>query len=67
VLSFWERLEPVVALLATDGVNLAFEQFEYVAVQAQDWQAEHPRGDYPPGVRRMPFSDPWRDIDHVGR
>jgi hypothetical protein len=63
VLSFWQRLEPVVALAARDGVNRAFEQFEYVAVQAQDWEASHAGGDYPKAVRRMPLTDPWRDLD----
>ena len=58
VLSFWQQLEPVVAMFAKqDGSNLSFEQFEYLAVQAQDWSAVHPRGDYPKGVRRMSLTN----------
>ena len=54
VLRFWELLEPVVALVAEpSGSNTSFEQFEYVAVQAQDWVANHPKGDYPKGMRRI--------------
>jgi hypothetical protein len=63
VLAFWEHLAPVVVLSARDGANKAFEQFEYLAVQAEDWEAIHPGGDYPKGVRRMPLTDPWRDLD----
>lgn len=63
VLAFWQQLEPVVALSAEGGANKAFEQFEYLAVQAQEWEANHPGGDYPKGVRRLPLTDPWRDLD----
>jgi len=64
VTRFWRRLEPVVALLVgPDGVNTAFEQFEYLIVQAQDWLAKHPSGDYPAGVRRIPLTDPWAAED----
>ena len=64
VLGFWALLEPVVALtLAPDGSNIAFEQFEYLAVKAQEWIAAHPAGDYPRGERRLPIADPWKDLD----
>lgn len=64
VLSFWQQLEPVVAIIAQqDGSNVFFEQFEYLAVQAQDWIAVHPQGDYPKGVRRMRLTDPWKDVE----
>lgn len=64
VLGFWKLLEPVVALAASrDGANISFEQFEYLAVKAQDWLAAHPAGDYPAGVRRLPLPDSWKDID----
>jgi len=65
VASMWKTLEPVVALTAqaSGGVNASFEQFEYVAVQAQDWLEKHPGGDYPSGVRRIPLTDPWAKED----
>jgi hypothetical protein len=65
VLAFWQRLEPVIALVAHEsaGSNVDFQQFEYLAVQAQDWIAAHPQGDYPRGVRRMPITDRWKDVD----
>jgi len=64
VLGFWKLLEPVVALSASrDGGNIAFEQFEYLAVKAQDWIAAHPEGDYPKGERRLQMTDQWSDVD----
>jgi len=61
VLRHWRQLEPVVAILAEqDGSNVAFEQFEYLAVQADDWMHVHPSGDYPKDVRRMPLTNPWK-------
>jgi hypothetical protein len=64
ILGFWNLLEPVVGLsLTPDGRNVYFEAFEYLAVQAQDWIAAHPGGDYPPGVRRMQIRDRWKDVD----
>jgi hypothetical protein len=33
---FWKRLEPAIALMAnSNGVNTAFEHFEYVTVEAR--------------------------------
>jgi hypothetical protein len=34
---------------------------------AADWVALHPQGDYPKDVRRMPLTDPWRDLDQKNR
>ena len=64
VVRFWHQLEPVIALLAdpVEG-NTAFQQFEYVAAQAQRWLEKHPEGDYPRGAHRMPLVDAWRDVD----
>jgi hypothetical protein len=66
IVSFWRRLEPVVALLAvqSNGVNTSFESFEYLAVQAKEWLASHPGGNYPAGVARMPLADKWAEIDN---
>ena len=62
----FKMLEPVVALMAArDRANLAYEQFEYIAVQAQDWIQAHPRGDYPKGVRRIPLTNRWKDDDRT--
>ena len=65
IVGFWTRLEPVVALVAdgTGGSNTAFEQFEYLTVQARRWRELHPGGSYPPGVERIPLQDPWAEED----
>jgi hypothetical protein len=65
VVSFWRRLEPVIAITArvTGGVNTSWEQFEYLTIQARQWLAQHPHGDYPPGVERIRVEDPWSEDD----
>ena len=64
VLAFWQDLEPVVALSAERlGANTAFEQFEFLVVQAQEWSASHPGGDYPKGVQRLPLTNRWKDSE----
>ncbi|HEY8320729.1 MAG TPA: hypothetical protein VIG46_02890 [Candidatus Baltobacteraceae bacterium] len=64
---FWDRLEPVVAISAerTGGVNIVFENFEYLAIQARKWFAEHPNGTFPAGTARLPLNDPWKDRDRT--
>ena len=66
IVQFWERLEPVVALLA-DPVkgNYSFQQFEYLTVQARRWLERHPEGDYPKGEQRIQLTDSWRETDGV--
>jgi hypothetical protein len=66
IVSFWRRLEPAITLLAVQygGVNTSFESFEYMAVQAKEWLASHPGGNYPTGVARMPLVDTWADQDN---
>jgi len=63
IASYWERLEPIVALVATttDGSNTAFEQFEYLTVCARRWLARHPGGNYPSGVERIPIVNRWAE------
>jgi len=62
--SFWKRLEPAIALMTyPEGVNTAFEAFEYLSVEARGWIARHPQGDYPRGKPRITLVDPWLQID----
>jgi hypothetical protein len=59
----WERVAPVVAIYRrTEGSGI-WENFEYLAVLVQDWLAAHPKGDYPPGVRRIELKDEWLEAD----
>jgi Domain of unknown function (DUF4760) len=60
----WENLAPVAAMLRrSDDDALLWENFEYLAVISQDWTAAHPKGTYPPGVRRVELKDDWFEAD----
>jgi hypothetical protein len=62
VLDHWERLAPVAAVMRRqDGA--VWENFEYLAVLAQDWEAAHPKGTYPAGIRRLDLKDEWLEAD----
>jgi hypothetical protein len=64
IVSFWNILEPVIAILAAaTGSNTAFEQFEFLTVNARRWIARHPGGNYPSGVERIPLRDQWAEED----
>ena len=64
--TFWKSLEPAIALRAnSNGVNTAFEHFEYVTVEARSWIAVHPDGDYPTGKPRIPLVNPWKKADRA--
>ena len=55
VTGFWNRLEPVVALMSDSHGNTVCQDFEYLAVEARKWVAAHPNGDYVRGAKRMPL------------
>jgi hypothetical protein len=59
----WESLVPVVVGSRRSLGNALWENFEYFVVLAQDWQAAHPEGTYPPGVRRIELADELREVD----
>ncbi len=64
--SFWKDLEPVIAMsVNSNGVNTTFQNFEYIAVEAGEWLAVHPDGDYPRGKARMPLVNRWRETDRA--
>lgn len=55
----WTGLAPLLSVIRSDPTNFAiWENFEYLATIAQDWAAQHPDGNYPPGVRRLPLPSP---------
>lgn len=60
---YWNRLEGVVAVLRRERGPGQYENFEYLAMLAERWQARHPHGAYPPGAKRLETSDPWKDAD----
>lgn len=62
ILRAWKRLEQVTALgRAAMGNDLAWENFEYLAVISEDWLAKIEKsGTYPRGVRRMRLTNRWQ-------
>lgn len=55
----WTGLAPLLALIRSDPANYGiWENFEYLATISQDWVAQHPGGNYPRGVRRLPLPAP---------
>jgi hypothetical protein len=63
VLQAWESLAPVTALNRQARGNVIWENFEYLTVLAQDWEAAHAKGTYPAGMRRIKIDYPWLDAD----
>jgi hypothetical protein len=59
----WEKLAPVTAMWRRTRGIVLMENFEYLAVLSQDWDAAHPNGTYPTGVRRIDIKDDWLEAD----
>jgi hypothetical protein len=56
----WSALETFTAFTrAVVGTDTVWDNFEYLAVLAQDWLKQHPQGIYPKGVRRLQLQNPW--------
>ena len=55
----WDRLAPLTAFSRDTISPLAWENFEYLAVLAEDWMKVHRRGTYPVGMRRLKITNPW--------
>jgi len=61
--SHWNRLAPFTAIVRQVAGPVTLENFEYLVVLCQDWLANHPRGDYPAGVRRIDLKNEWLEAD----
>ena len=59
----WENLAPITAIARRSAGDAVWENFEYLAVLAQDWVAVHPKGTYPAGARRLALKDEWLEAD----
>jgi hypothetical protein len=64
---YWGVLAEYTAIARRQGGDDLWENFEYLAVLAEDWDVKHPHGTYPAGMRRKHLSDPWlaADAQHV--
>lgn len=59
----WGHLAPYLAILRRSAGDVLWEKFEYLTVLAQGWMAAHPKGTYPPGMRRIDLKDDWLEAD----
>ena len=57
VLAAWDAMLEVIATWRVSDPR-ALENFEYLAVVVQDWNARNPNGTYPRGVRRLTIPPP---------
>lgn len=63
IIGAWKKLAPTTAIYRRSEGLAVWENFEYLAVLAQDWLAAHPNGTYPAGVRRLEVKDEWLEAD----
>jgi len=55
----WSGLAPFLGVIRSDPANSdIWENFEYLVTVSQDWNAQHPHGNYPPNARRLPLPSP---------
>ncbi len=63
ILNAWKSLVPVIANRRHAQQNPAmYDNFEYLAVAAQQFKRRHPQGTYPGGFERWTMPPLWDDI-----
>jgi len=65
--SYWNRLEPVVAIMRRRRGDWQFANFEYMAMRAQLWLEKHPAGTFPEHTPRAKIVDKWLAEDQALR
>ncbi|GAC1659611.1 MAG: hypothetical protein NVS9B12_13160 [Vulcanimicrobiaceae bacterium] len=55
---YWNLCAPALELYRRGRGPSTYENFEYLAVLAQDWNQKYPDGNYPRGARRLQLSGP---------
>lgn len=63
ILTAWEVLEPVVAIVRRRGDPSIWENFEYLVARSKQWEKENPQGAYPKNVARVQMKDVWLQDD----
>jgi hypothetical protein len=59
VVAYWERLEPVIAIMRRKRGNWQYANFEYMAMRARMWLKKHPQGTFPNHTPRATVTDKW--------
>lgn len=65
ILTAWELLQPVIAIVRRRGDPSIWENFEYLVVRAKMWEKQNPLGAYPTHTPRAALEDAWIDQDSV--
>ncbi len=67
VVAYWNRLEPVVAIMRRQRGDAQFANFEYMAIRAHEWLRKHPAGTFPRRTPRAKLADKWLAEDQALR
>jgi hypothetical protein len=51
--NFWNMFKPVIKRMRTRGGPYIYENFEYLVFLAQQWDRQHPEGNYPSRGERL--------------
>lgn len=65
ILSAWDVLQPVVAIVRRRADPSIWENFEYLVVRAKMWERQNPLGAYPKHTPRASLDDVWIEQDSV--
>ncbi|HZZ00555.1 MAG TPA: DUF4760 domain-containing protein [Candidatus Baltobacteraceae bacterium] len=63
VITTWNTLSPITAIIRRDEGNGLWENFEYLTVLSREWDAAHKNGTYPAGMSRLEVQDDWLEAD----
>lgn len=62
VIQAWDIIEAIVPLVRRRAGPTVWENFEYLVVQAREWNAQHKAGAYPKGVPRLQIDVSWPEL-----
>lgn len=65
VVAYWERLEPVIAIMRRKRGDWQYANFEYMAMRARMWLKKHPAGTFPNHTKRAKLTDKWLAEDQA--
>jgi hypothetical protein len=60
---YWNALAPAIAIMRRKRGDGQYSEFEYLALRANGWLANHREGAFPRGSVRAALPDPWRETD----
>lgn len=64
IVQSWSRLSPAIAIMRRSAGEMLYENFQYIAFDAQRYLDAHPRGAVPKGTPKAPIEDVWLKVDH---